>query len=786
MKRTITRRLFRRILIVGISSCFTILMIGSDLRADDGALAGNRHRVIVSTDIGGTDPDDIQSMVHLLVYADVFDLEGLVSSPYGPGRKKHILNVIDAYENDCANLESYSDKYPTPDALRAITKQGAIGTPGASGVGEPTEGSQWIIQCARRDDPRPLHVLVWGGIEDLAQALRDGPDILQKLRVYWIGGPNKKWSANAYNYVEQNHPKLWIIEANATYRGWFVGGNQKGEWSNAEFVTKHIAGHGALGDFFVRAKADVKMGDTPSVARLLRGASEDPSQPSWGGRFVPIWDGRKTIFDRLTTDADESEVFGVTEFVLPNPEGFSPRNTATMIFSRGKPPSEGVNEGKVLRFRFAPRDAKVWSYVIKSDFAGLDGQSGKFTAAPPPVERTSKPSTVHPHWWIDDPDPAAAEGVHPGAKSVSRWREEFLRDFADRMNRCEFVRNGEAAAKPLPAKRWENGYLKHPPEWYASAGARAIADSVIQYQSPQGGWPKSTNLAQPPRSASDVPPPGRGRANSIDNDATTLPMQFLALVTHATGEAEYKHSFARGLDYLVAAQYANGGWPQFYPLREGYYSRITYNDNAMMRVMFLLREVATARAPYTFVNAARRAEAADAVKRGIDCILKTQIKENGKLTGWCAQHDEKTLEPAWARNYEIPSLSGSESVDIVRFLMGDEHPSPEIIAAVEGAVTWFRSVQINGLVYHRGTAADGKRDAWVKRDSTAGPLWARFYEIGSNRPIFTGRDKVIRYSLDQIERERRGGYSYYGNWAASLLAKDYPRWKADHKTVPSP
>ena len=172
-----------------------------------------------------------------------------------------------------------------------------------------------------RDDPRPLHVLVWGGIEDLAQALHDAPEILPNLRVYWIGGPNKKWSVNAYNYIEQNHPKLWMIEANATYRGWFVGGNQSGEWNNKAFVKKHIAGHGALGELFVSKKADIKMGDTPSLARLMRGVSDDPTQPSWGGKYVRIWDGRKTVFDRHTTAADKSEAFGVTEFVLPVPEG---------------------------------------------------------------------------------------------------------------------------------------------------------------------------------------------------------------------------------------------------------------------------------------------------------------------------------------------------------------------------------------------------------------------------------------------------------------------------------
>ena len=167
---------------------FALIGILPSARAGDGDLAGNRHRVLVSTDIGGTDPDDFQSMVHLLVYADCFDLEGLVSSPYGPGRKEQILGVIDAYQQDHPNLTTYSDRYPRPDALRAITKQGAVESPAHTGVAEATEGSDWIVECARRDDPRPLHVLVWGGIEDLAQALHDAPEILPKLRVYYIGG----------------------------------------------------------------------------------------------------------------------------------------------------------------------------------------------------------------------------------------------------------------------------------------------------------------------------------------------------------------------------------------------------------------------------------------------------------------------------------------------------------------------------------------------------------------------------------------------------------------------
>lgn len=399
-------------------------------------IAGERPRVLVSSDIGGTDPDDFQSMVHLLLYADVLDLEGIVSSPPGPGRREHILQVIDAYAKDYVQLQARSSSYPAPDALRAISKQGAIDSAGPSGFGAPTEGSEWIVRCARRNDSRPLYVLVWGGIDDLAQALHDAPDILPKIHVYFIGGPNKMWSVNAYDYVEQKHPKLWMIEANSTYRGWFVGGNQSGEWGNATFVAAHVAGRGALGAFFAGLlKGTVKMGDSPSLGYLLHGTPEDPSKPGWGGQFVRVWDGRRTVFKRLTTEVDKVEAFGVVEFALPVPAGMTRSHSTTVLFD-SRVPAAVANDGRVLRFRFSPRDAKVWAYRISGSFAGLDGQSGKFTAVQTPADRARQASVRHPNWWIDDPDPASAEGIHAGAKSVSRWREEFLRDFSERLQRC--------------------------------------------------------------------------------------------------------------------------------------------------------------------------------------------------------------------------------------------------------------------------------------------------------------------------------------------------------------
>ncbi len=109
-----------------------------------------------------------------------------------------------------------------------------------------------------------------------------------------------------------------------------------------------------------------------------------------------------------------------------------------------------------------------------------------------------------------------------------------------------------------------------------------------------------------------------------------------------------------------------------------------------------------------------------------------------------------------------------------------EQPTPEIIAAIEGAVAWFQGVAIHGVRLEEFTGADGKLDKRVVADPAAEPLWARFYELGTNRPVFTGRDKVLRYAISEIEHERRNGYSYYVTSPAGLIGKDYPRWRTKH------
>ena len=318
-------------------------------------------------------------------------------------------------------------------------------------------------------------------------------------------------------------------------------------------------------------------------------------------------------------------------------------------------------------------------------------------------------------------------------------------------------------------------YAKRSVEWFQSEEGRRIADNVLTWQTPHGGWPKNRDTASEPFDGKS-----EDLHATFDNGATTTELRFLARAFRATNEPRYQQAFLRGLSHIFEAQYPNGGWPQFYPLSEGYPRHITFNDNSMVRILEILRDVSGS-SDYRFLKREYRAKAETAVTKGIECILRTQIKQNGKLAVWCAQHDEKTLAPAWARSYEPPSLSGAESVGIVRFLMSVEKPTPAIIAAVEGSVEWFRSVAIHGMRLDEFTNAEGQDDKRIVADHDAGPIWARFYEIGSNRPIFLDRDSVVRYSFSEIGQERRTGYAYYGRWATKLLADEYARWREKHK-----
>ncbi|MBI1387187.1 MAG: DUF1593 domain-containing protein [bacterium] len=420
-----------------ISGLIVSCLNGRSAELEHGALAGERYRVIVSSDIGGSDPDDFQSMIHFLLYADLFDVEGIVASPWGEGRKEHILQVIDRYDIDYPRLKQHSERFPTPDYLRSISKQGAIGIAPEKGYRTPTEGSDWIVSCAKKDDPRPLYILAWALPEDVAQALHDAPEILPKLRVIFIGGPNKKWGVNAFDYLERNFPDLWMIENNSTYRGFFNGGDQSEGWGNLSFYERHIQGNGALGEYFGRFRdGDIKMGDTPTVTYLMRGDPEDPESQSWGGRFYRVQYRPKFIFDRLTTVSDQVEVFSVIEFNLkgPAPDSIHDDEVQFKVHINNQE-VEGYYAGEeIYRFRLCPKNTGVESFLIESEHPWLNGKTGQYTVVSEGTLGHRPYEVAHRFWWTDMLDSEYQEGDYCGAKTVNRWRIDILSDWKQRMD----------------------------------------------------------------------------------------------------------------------------------------------------------------------------------------------------------------------------------------------------------------------------------------------------------------------------------------------------------------
>ena len=404
-------------------------------------------------------------------------------------------------------------------------------------------------------------------------------------------------------------------------------------------------------------------------------------------------------------------------------------------------------------------------------------------------------SHIRPEGWDNWRDPAREKTAWfgeykskgPGANPKSRvaWSRQLTPEEAAEFSRTRFFNR---PARGLQGKAnqavgtiaWADAHNKAD-EWYASAEALRIADNVVLYQRDSGGWPKNIDMGKPfdERERPALAAQKKETDSTIDNGATYTQLSFLARVYTKHPQERHREAFLKGLDFLLKAQYSNGGWPQFYPDLSGYYKHITYNDDAMIGVLKLLRDVAEAKPNYTLVDDARRTRAASAVEKGIDCILKTQVIVNGRRTVWCAQHDEVTFAPAPARKFEVTSLSGGESTGIVRFLMSIKEPSPAVVEAIESAIAWFEQTQLRGIkwIEKPDTSQPGGIDRLVVKDPNAGPIWARFYEIGSNRPVFVGRDSVVKYSVAEIEHERRVGYAWYVEEPAKLLKDEYPKWR---------
>ncbi len=354
----------------------------------------------------------------------------------------------------------------------------------------------------------------------------------------------------------------------------------------------------------------------------------------------------------------------------------------------------------------------------------------------------------------------------------------------------------EGLADGIKHYRNRNGadYAKYAPEQIVE-----IADNLLLYQRANGGWIENQdptrilNGSERARVAADQAKP----EISFDNRNVFSQVEYLAAVHAQTRDARYRDAAVRGVEAMLAHQIeACGGWPHTVPGREPYHAHITIADDVTSGVLTVLRRVAAGRPPFGFTAPALRARAREAVARGDACLLRLQVVQAGQLAGWAGQYDSRTLQPARGRSYELPAIVAWETTGVIRYLMGIESPPPEVIRAVEGAVAWLERSELAGLrietfpaepvkyQYHSSTT-----DRRLVADPAAPPLWARFYDLADNSIVLANRDGQRVATYDQIARERRTGYDWYGTWPARLLAEELPAWRRTVKIargVPAP
>ncbi|MBX3006531.1 MAG: pectate lyase [Melioribacteraceae bacterium] len=312
-----------------------------------------------------------------------------------------------------------------------------------------------------------------------------------------------------------------------------------------------------------------------------------------------------------------------------------------------------------------------------------------------------------------------------------------------------------------------------------------IADNILLFQKKNGGWAKNYDMLAilSEEQKSKVTEAKSEQNTTYDNWTTHTHIHYLAQVYAVTRNDKYKEACINGINFVINSQYKNGGWPQYYPPSKGYDKHITFNDGVMSGILTLLNNIVQKLPIYSFVDSTLYNKVRDSYLLGLDCVLKCQIRQNGQLTVWGQQHDFETLEPTWARAFEPPSICNGESSDLVLFLMNLENPNQRIIDAINGAVQWFEKSKIYNLKlktirtepvkYQNSTVT---RDVIAVEDFDAPPIWARYYELETHRPLFCNRDKIVVYSLAEVHPERRAGYAWYTNEPKEVLKK-YPEWQ---------
>ncbi|GAA0677405.1 PelA/Pel-15E family pectate lyase [Sphingomonas insulae] len=353
-------------------------------------------------------------------------------------------------------------------------------------------------------------------------------------------------------------------------------------------------------------------------------------------------------------------------------------------------------------------------------------------------------------------------------------------------------RRGLATIPPPPPEgKTASMPLDRDAGWYAGDAAREIANNIVSFQTPTGGWGKNQDRSGPSRAPGQMYLPFDSKAGTyaaadlaggwsfvgtLDNDATTTEMAFLARAQAGrpgAGGDRYRAAFLKGLDYLFAAEFPSGGWPQVYPLQGGYHDALTLNDDTMIKATALLQRAAAGTGDYGFVPAAVRARAGEAAARALATLLTTQVIVDGRRTIWAQQYDPLTRRPVAARNFEPIALATAESAAVLRFLMQQPDPSPAVRQAIVDGAAWFAGHAVHDRAWTAANAADGRR---LVEQPGAPPLWARFYDPVRQTPVFGDRDRSIQDDVNAVSLERRNGYSWFSGTGAGV-ATAYAKWR---------
>jgi pectate lyase len=307
--------------------------------------------------------------------------------------------------------------------------------------------------------------------------------------------------------------------------------------------------------------------------------------------------------------------------------------------------------------------------------------------------------------------------------------------------------------------------------WFTSEDGLRTMDHLMSWQSPLGGWAKGYDAASPHEPGQFIGEwEGHG---TFDNGATCAEIRLLARAFRLSGRSVVRQGVERGLDFVIGAAYPNGGWPQRFPPPSDYGRAITFNDEVMVNVLELLRAVSSDE-DFAFLDSDRRARVQAAYQAGLQCLLRCQIRVGDTLTGWAQQYDPVSLEPVGGRSYEPRAIASRESARVLDFLLTLDQPTAASRRAIHAAAAWLKASEITGRRLERTS-----EDVVLVDDPDAPPLWARFYEISTNRPIYCNRDGKCVDALADIKLERRVDYEWLGRWGSPVLSR-YRQWVESH------